>query len=263
MAHIRREEKNMKIVVCKDYEEVSKVMAQKVVNLINEKPDLVFCLPAGNSPIGMFKELVNMYKEGKVDFSKLRTFDMDEYVGCGPEDPHSFVYFFHQHFFDHVNINMDNVEYPDALAEDLDAMCKKYAQDIIDAGGLDIAITGIGDDGHIAFNEPGEYLLPRTHVVKMDEATRKQNASAFADREEGVPKYAITTGMEEHMKTKYYFVVCSGAHKAPLLKKLFESEKLDPQFPVSWLRMHSNVEFVIDEAAAKDIPQDVLEYYSK
>ena len=253
----------MKIIVCKDYEEVSQVMAQKVADLINEKPDLVFCLPAGNSPIGMFKELVKMYQEGKVDFSKLRTFDMDEYVGCGPEDPHSFVYFFHQHFFDHVNINRENVRYPDALADDLDAMCKQYAQDIIDSGGLDIAITGIGDDGHIAFNEPGEYLLPRTHVVKMDEMTRKQNASAFEDRKEGVPRYAITTGMEEHMKAKHYFVVCSGAHKAPLLKRLFESEKLDPQFPVSWLRMHPNVEFVIDEEAAKEIPKDVLEYFSK
>ena len=253
----------MKITVCKDYAHLSKVMAQKVAELIRQKPNLVFCLPAGNSPIGMFKELVKMYEEGKVDFSRLRTFDMDEYVGCGPEDSHSFVYFFHHHFFDHVNINMDNVRYPDALADDLDAMCKKYAQDIVDAGGLDIAITGIGDDGHIAFNEPGEYLLPRTHVVKMDEMTRRQNASAFEDRKEGVPRYAITTGMEEHMKAKHYFVVCSGAHKAPLLKRLFESEKLDSQFPVSWLRMHPNVEFVIDEEAAKEIPKDVLEYFSK
>ena len=253
----------MKIVLCKDYEECSQVMAQKVVNLINEKPNLVFCLPAGNSPIGMFKCLCEMYKEGKVDFSQLRTFDMDEYAGLTPDDPHSFIYFFHKHFFDHTNVNMANVRYPDAVAEDLDAMCEKYAQDIIDAGGLDIAITGIGDDGHIAFNEPGDYLLPRTHVVKLDEATRKQNAIAFADCETGVPEYAITTGMEEHMKCKNYFVVCSGEHKAPLLKKLFESDKLDPQFPVSFLRMHPNVEFVIDEAAAKDIPADVLEYYSK
>lgn len=253
----------MKIVLCKDYDEVSRVMAEKVVDLINQKPDLVFCLPAGNSPIGMYKYLVKMYEEGKADYSKLRTFDMDEYAGLAPDDPHSFIYFMHHHFLDYVNINMDNVRYPKADAEDLEAECKKYAQEIIDAGGLDIAITSIGDDGHIAFNEPDDYLLPRTHVVKMDEATRMQNKNAFADCESGVPKYAITTGMEEHMKTKHYFVVCSGEHKATLLKQLFETEKLDPHFPVSWLRMHPNVEFIIDEEAAKYIPKETLKYFSK
>lgn len=251
----------MKIIVCKDYDEVSRVMAEKVVNLINEKPDLVFCLPAGNSPIGMYKYLVKMYQEGKVDYSRLRTFDMDEYAGLTPEDPHSFIYFMHHHFLDHVNIDLDNVKYPKADAGDLDAECRRYAQEIVEAGGLDIAITSIGDDGHIAFNEPGSYLLPRTHVVKMDEATRRQNQSAFADCETGVPEYAITTGMEEHIKAKHYYVVCSGAHKAPLLKKMFECEKLDPRFPVSWLRMHPNVEFIVDEEAAKDIPQEALEYF--
>ena len=167
----------------------------------------------------------------------------------------------HQHFLDHVNINMDNVRYPKADAADLDAECKKYAQEIIDAGGLDIAITSIGDDGHIAFNEPGEYLLPRTHVVKMDEATRQQNAKAFADCAGGVPEYAITTGMEEHMKAKKYYVVCSGTHKGKLLHKLFVNERLDPKFPVSWLRMHPDVEFIIDEATAAEIQEDALEYY--
>lgn len=253
----------MKIVLCKDFDDVSRVMAEKIVNLINEKPNLTFCLPAGNSPIGMYKYLVKMYREGKVDYSKLRTFDMDEYAGLTPEDPHSFIYFMHYHFLDHVNVTLNNVKYPHADVEDLNAECKRYAQEIIDAGGLDIAITSIGDDGHIAFNEPNDYLLPRTHVVTMNEATRRQNANAFSDCESGVPKYAITTGMEEHMKTKNYFVVCSGVQKAPLLKKLFETEKLDPHFPVSWLKMHPNVEFIIDEDAAKQIPEEALEYYSK
>lgn len=253
----------MKIILCKDYDEVSRVMAEKVVALINEKPDLVFCLPAGNSPIGMYQYLVKMYQEGKVDYSQLRTFDMDEYAGLTADDPHSFIYFMHKHFFHHVNVDPKNICYPHADAEDLDAECQKYAQAIIDAGGLDIAITSIGDDGHIAFNEPDDYLLPRTHVVKMDEATRQQNAKAFADCKDGVPHYAITTGMEEHMKTKHYYVVCSGAHKAPLLQKLFTCEKLDPHYPVSWLRMHPNVEFIIDEEAAKLIPAEILAYYSK
>ena len=107
----------MKIVVCKDYDDVSRVMAEKVVEQIRKKPNLVFCLPAGNSPIGMYKYLVQMYKEGKADFSQLRTFDMDEYAGLTPDDSHSFIYFMHQHFLDHVNINMDNVRYPKADGE--------------------------------------------------------------------------------------------------------------------------------------------------
>ena len=106
----------MKIVVCKDYDDVSRVMAEKVVEQIRKKPNLVFCLPAGNSPIGMYKYLVQMYKEGKADFSQLRTFDMDEYAGLTPDDSHSFIYFMHQHFLDHVNINMDNVRYTKADA---------------------------------------------------------------------------------------------------------------------------------------------------
>lgn len=253
----------MKIILCENYDEVSRIMAEKVVALINEKPDLTFCLPAGNSPIGMYKYLVQMYEDKKVDFSRLRTFNMDEYAGLSSDDPHSFIYYMHKHFLDHVNINLNNVRYPHADAKDLEAECRNYAQDIIDAGGLDIAITSIGDDGHIAFNEPDDYLLPRTHIVKMDEATRQQNKNAFADCPNGVPQYAITTGMEEHMKTKNYFVVCSGTHKAPLLKKLFTSEKLDPKFPVSWLRMHPNVQFIIDKDAAKDIPEETLAYFSK
>ena len=131
----------MKIVLCKDYDEVSRVMAEKVADLIREKPDLVFCLPAGNSPIGMYKYLVKMYREGEVDYSRLRTFDMDEYAGLTPEDPHSFIYFMHHHFLDHVNINLDNVKYPKADAEDLDAECRRYAQEIVEAGGRDTRET--------------------------------------------------------------------------------------------------------------------------
>lgn len=251
----------MRIIVCKNYDEVSRTTAQMVADLVNEKPDLVFCLPAGASPVGMFKCLVEMYKEGKVDFSQMRTFDMDEYAYMEDTDPHSFAYFMRQHFLDHVNVKPENIDYPHVASGDIDAECRRYAQAIVDAGGLDIAITGIGDDGHIAFNEPGPYLLPRTHAVKLDEATRKQNAKYFEDRPEGAPTVAITTGMEEHMKARNYFVVCSGLRKAPLLKHLFETDKLDPMYPVSWLRMHSNCTFIIDEEAASQLPQEVLEYY--
>ena len=246
----------MKLTICRDYDDVSRTMAERVLVLLEKKPDLVFCLPAGNSPVGMYRELVQAYREGKADFSAMRTFDMDEYVGLGPEDPQSFIHFMHEHFLDHVNINPDHVRYPDALAQDLDAELAAYAADIAREG-LDIAITGIGDDGHIAFNEPGLIQYPGTHQVKLDQATRIQNAPAFGNDPDNVPEYAITTGMAEHMKTKNYFVVCSGSRKARLLQRFFANEELDPMFPVSWLRMHPNVEFIVDAEAAALIPEDI------
>ncbi len=255
-AVVRERGNTMRLTICKNYDDVRRIMAERVLTLLEKKPDLVFCLPAGNSPVGMYKELVKAYKEGKADFSSLQTFDMDEYVGLGPEDPQSFIHFMHHHFLDHVNINLDNVRYPDAMAVDLDTELRQYAKEIAHKG-LDIAITGIGDDGHIAFNEPGAVQYPETHKVKLDEATRLQNAPAFGNDPEAVPEYAITTGMAEHMKTKNYFVVCSGSRKAPLLQRFFSREELDPQFPVSWLRMHPNVEFIVDEEAAALIPDDI------
>ena len=251
----------MKIIVTEDYKELSKTTAEIVIDLVKRKPDLVFCLPAGGSPIGMYECLVESYNNKEVDFSKMITFDMDEYVGLEHINENSYAFFMQKHFLQYVNVKPENVFYPSTTAVDIDAECERYSQQIIDYGGLDLAITGIGDDGHIAFNEPHSYLLDRTHAVNLNEATIKANARFFNDISE-VPKQAVSIGMEEIMKCKNFLVVASGKHKAPLLEKLFENNHIDPRYPVSFLRMHPNVTFIIDREAAAKIPEKVLNYFA-
>lgn len=250
----------MKIIVTENYQTLSQKTAEIVVDLVKEKPNLVFCLPAGGSPIGMYECLVQMYKDGKVDFSNMITFDMDEYVGLEPTNENSYAYFMQKHFLKYVNVKPENVFYPHVASGDVDAECVRYSQQIIDYNGLDLAITGIGDDGHIAFNEPHTYLLPRTHAVDLKESTIAANARFFNDISE-VPKRAVSIGMEEIMKCRNFLVVASGENKAPLLGKMFENDHLDPMYPVSFLRMHPNVTFILDKAAASRIPKKELEYF--
>ncbi|MCR0567969.1 glucosamine-6-phosphate deaminase [[Clostridium] innocuum] len=251
----------MKVFVVKDYDALSRKTAEIVVDQIRRKPDTIFCLPAGGSPIGMYKVLVDMYQQHEVDFSRLITFDMDEYVGIGPRDENSYAYFMQKHFLKYVNVDPKNVHYPDGLAEDIDEMCRLYSEQIFAMGGLDIAITGIGDDGHVAFNEPGDALYPRTHAVDLAESTRRANARFFDGDITRVPKRACSIGMEDIMRTKTFLVVASGKHKAELIRKTFCEEMIDPQWPVSFCRMHSNCIFIIDEDAASACDPNVWKPY--
>ncbi len=251
----------MKVYLEKDYEAVSKKTAEIVRDAVNAKPNLIFCLPAGASPIGMYRYLVEMYRNKEVSFQDMITFDMDEYVGLTPDDDQSYAYFMQKHFLQYVDVKPENVFYPDGMAKDLDAMCKKYSADIFAKGGLDLAITGIGADGHIAFNEPDHKLIPLTHYIDLDESTRENNAHFFDGDLSRVPKQAITIGMEDIMKSRLFLVVASGEKKAKLIKKTFEEETLDPMWPVSFLRMHPNCVYIIDEAAASLTDPDILAKY--
>lgn len=251
----------MKVYVEKDYDALSKKTAEIVRDAVLAKPNLIFCLPAGASPIGMYKYLVEMYRNHEVSFQDMITYDMDEYVGLSPDHDQSYAYFMQKHFLKYVDVKPENVFYPDGLAEDLDAMCKRYSDDMFAKGGLDLAITGIGSDGHIAFNEPAPALKPRTHYIELDESTRVNNAHFFDGNLDLVPKKAITIGMEDIMKSRLFLVVASGKKKAPLIKKTFEEETLDPMWPVSFLRMHSNCIYIIDEEAASLTDPEVLAQY--
>lgn len=251
----------MKLIVVKDYDALSRKTAEIVAEQIRNKPDTIFCLPAGGSPIGMYEVLVNMYQNHEVDFSRLITFDMDEYVGIGPEDENSYAYFMQKHFLKYVNVDPKNVHYPDGLAENIDEMCRLYSEQMFEMGGLDLAITGIGDDGHVAFNEPGEWLYPRTHAVALAETTKKANARFFDGDITKVPYRACSIGMEDIMRTRTFLVVASGKHKAELIKKTFNEEKIDPKWPVSFCRMHPNCIFIIDEDAASACDPAVLKPY--
>lgn len=251
----------MKVILVKDYDELSRKTAEIVVEMVKEKPNMIFCLPAGGSPIGMYEYLVKMYQNKEVSFKDMITFDMDEYAGIGPEDKNSYAYFMQEHFLRYVDVDPKNVHYPNGLAEDLDAMCKAYSEQIFEMGGLDLAITGIGDDGHVAFNEPNSYLLPRTHAVELAESTRKANARFFDGNIDLVPTKACSIGMEDIMRTRTFIVVASGKHKAELIKKTFETDHIDPMWPVSFSRMHPNCIFIVDEDAASMTDPALLKEY--
>lgn len=251
----------MKVIVVKDYDALSQKTAEIVADLVNEKPNMIFCLPAGGSPIGMYEYLVNMYQNKEVDFKDMITFDMDEYVGIGPENENSYAYFMKKHFLKYVNVNPENVYYPDGLAKDIAAMCEAYSKKMFAMGGLDLAITGIGDDGHVAFNEPYSYLLPRTHAVDLAKTTIHANARFFDGNIDAVPKKACSIGMEDIMRSRTFLVVASGKHKAELIKKTFDNDHIDPMWPVSFLRMHPNCTFIIDEDAASLTNPNILKAY--
>lgn len=251
----------MKLFIEKDYDAVSNRTAELVVGAVKSKPDLVFCLPAGGSPIGMYKVLVDMYKHGEVSFKEMITFDMDEYVGISADNENSYAYFMQKHFLKFVDVKSENVFYPDGMAADLEEMCKSYSESIALKGGLDLAITGIGSNGHIAFNEPGDKLIANTHVVDLDETTIQNNSRFFGGDMNLVPKKAVSIGMEEIMKCKLFLVVASGKHKAELIKRTFENTDIDPMWPVSFLRMHPNCIFIIDEDAASLTDVEILKKY--
>jgi glucosamine-6-phosphate deaminase len=251
----------MKLFIEKDYNALSKKTAELVVSAVFEKPDLIFCLPAGSSPIGMYKYLVEMFRNNEVSFKDMITYDMDEYVGLAADNENSYAFFMQKHFLKFVDVKNENVFYPNGLAEDLSKMCAEYSEQIFAKGGLDLAITGIGSNGHIAFNEPGDRLMARTHVVDLDETTIENNARFFDGKMELVPRQAISIGMEDIMKSRLFLVVASGNHKAELIKRTFENTDIDPMWPVSFLRMHPNCIFIIDEDAASLTDSEILRKY--
>lgn len=169
----------MRVIVAKDYEKISKLGSQMIVELIQKKNNAVLGLATGSTPIGMYKELIRIAKEDMIDFSKVRTFNLDEYVSVSPTHPQSYNHFMYSEFFNHINISPDNVHIPKGDNPDLEDECRQYEQKIKMAGGIDIQVLGIGSNGHIGFNEPGSNPQDRTRVVKLAESTIQDNKRFF------------------------------------------------------------------------------------
>ena len=169
----------------------------------------------------MYKELIKMYQDGELDFSKIKTVNLDEYVGLNPEHEQSYRHFMNENLFNHVNININNTIVPNGLAQDLNAECKEYDKKIEELGGIDVQLLGVGNNGHIAFNEPDKELSSGTHVITLTEDTIKAN-SRFFDTIDEVPKRAITMGLGEIMKAKKIVLIASGESKAEAIKGLVE-----------------------------------------
>jgi glucosamine-6-phosphate deaminase len=238
----------MRIIIMRNYDEMSKKAARIIAEQIRGKPSSVLGLPAGSTPLGAYKELIRMHKEENLDFSKVTTFNLDEYYGLGPENPQSYHYFMLNSFFNHVNIDREKIHIPDGLAKNIEAYCREYEEEIEKAGGIDLQLLGIGRNGHIGFNEPGSSLASRTRLTALSEETVKDNARFF-QREEEVPRLVITMGCGTIMEARKLLLLASGSDKADAIAATIEGA-VTSQVPASILQMHPDATLIIDEEAA-------------
>ena len=243
----------MRLMITESYEELSKAAAEEFAKVIKEKPNAVLGLATGGSPVGMYKELIKMYEKNELDFSKVTTVNLDEYIGLNPEHNQSYRHFMNENLFNHININIANTFVPNGLADNLEVECKEYDKKIMEVGGIDIQLLGVGNNGHIAFNEPDEQLSAGTHVISLTENTIEAN-SRFFENINDVPKKAITMGLGGIMKAKKIILIASGESKAEAIKGLF-SGKITTDNPASMLQMHRDVTVIVDKEAAKLIKE--------
>ena len=237
----------MKIYMTEDYQTMSRKAANILSAQIILKPNSVLGLATGSTPVGMYKQLVTWYEKGDLDFAEIKTVNLDEYVGLEPTHEQSYRYFMQEHLFDHVNINPANTNVPDGLAADPQAECTWYNQVIRQVGGIDIQVLGMGRNGHIGFNEPGDAFELETHVVDLTESTIEANARFFASRD-GVPRQAMSMGIKSIMMAKKILLMVSGEDKADAVKRAFVGP-VTPQVPASILQLHPYVTLVGDKAA--------------
>jgi glucosamine-6-phosphate deaminase len=237
----------MRIYRAKDYEEMSRKAANLIAAQVIMKPDCVLGLATGTTPIGTYRQLVEGYEKGDLDFSAVKTVNLDEYKGLSPENNQSYRYFMNENLFRHVNICLENTNVPNGLAEDAEAECARYNQVIRDLGGIDLQLLGLGVNGHIGFNEPDDAFAKETHLVTLTQSTIDANSRLF-DRIEDVPRYAFTMGIRSIMQARKILVVANGENKADIIKKAFFGP-VTPQVPASILQMHPDVILVGDEAA--------------
>ncbi|MBQ9625540.1 MAG: glucosamine-6-phosphate deaminase, partial [Clostridia bacterium] len=220
----------MIINICKDYDEMSRAAASVFAAQIITKPNSVLGFATGSTPEGTYKELVKMYKDGIISFKDITSFNLDEYVGISRENDQSYYYFMHHHLFDHVDINESNVNIPNT-SSDLEKECMDYERRIKEAGGIDLQIVGIGNNGHIGFNEPCDNFVENTNIVSLQQRTIEANARFFESIND-VPTKAVTMGIGTIMRAKKVVLVASGQGKADIIRDVVKG-KVTPQVPAS------------------------------
>jgi glucosamine-6-phosphate deaminase len=241
----------MLVIVKENYDAISTEAALIVADRLRRKPNLVLGLATGSTPLGLYKELIRMHMEEGLDFSKVTTFNLDEYVGLPPTHEQSYNYFMWKNLFDHLNIPERSIHIPDGMAGDIDAYCEWYEERIRAVGGIDLQILGIGANGHIAFNEPGSSLGSRTRVKTLTEKTRRDNARYFRTFDE-VPKYALTMGVGTIMDAREHILLANGIGKADAVKAAVEGP-LTAQCPASVIQLHRVTFVIVDREAASKL----------
>lgn len=235
----------MKFITVDTYEKLSRQAANIISAQVILKPDSVLGLATGSSPLGTYKQLIEWYEKGDIDFSKVTSVNLDEYVGLDGTNDQSYRYFMNKNFFEHINIDINNTFVPNGCAVDLAGEGKRYDEHIAELGGIDLQLLGIGLDGHIGFNEPDKYFVKSTHVVDLHESTIKANSRFFANIDE-VPKRAITMGMVSIMQAKKILLIASGKEKRDILEKAFYGP-ITPEIPASILQLHPDITVVYSE----------------
>ena len=241
----------MMIYKTKNYTEMSRKAANLISAQVILKPDCVLGLATGSSPIGTYEQLIDGYQKGDLDFSKVTSVNLDEYLGLGPEHDQSYRYFMNTHLFDHINIDKSRTFVPDGLAQDVEGACREYDALIEQVGGIDLQLLGLGRNGHIGFNEPAEDFARGTHCVDLTASTIDANKRFFAS-EADVPRQAVTMGIGTIMRAKKIVVVVSGADKAEALRGTI-CGPITPKLPASILQLHPDVTIVADEAALSQL----------
>ena len=227
----------VKIHICADYDEMSEEAARSVAEAIRAKPKLVLCVPSGNTPKGMYQELIRMRRQSQLDFSKVKFFLLDEYIGLRPGHPQSFRADLWRVFLNYINVRPANVYLPD----------ESYEETTRRSGGIDLLISGIGVNGHIAFNEPGSALDSRTRIVELEDSTIELMKTSFSPPE--LPRKAITMGLATILEARRILLLASGSPKAQILARALTGE-ITTDVPASALRLHSNLTVIADEEAA-------------
>ncbi|HEX3022819.1 MAG TPA: glucosamine-6-phosphate deaminase [Lachnospiraceae bacterium] len=231
----------------KDYYEMSRKAANIISAQVIMKSDCVLGLATGSSPTGTYKQLQEWYQKGDLDFSKVHTVNLDEYKGLTKENTQSYYYYMNQTFFKDINIDLSNTNIPNGMAKDDQEECLRYDNVIQNLGGIDLQLLGLGHNGHIGFNEPGEIFETGTHCVALTESTIEANSRLFENMDE-VPRFAYTVGIKTIMQAKKIVVVVSGEDKAEIVRTAFFGA-VTPEVPASILQLHKDVTIVGDEAA--------------
>ena len=237
----------MRIYVGEDYKGMSRKAAQIIL-----KPDSVMGLATGSTPIGIYDQLVKWYEKGDLDFSSVVSINLDEYKGLSGDNDQSYRYFMNKHLFDRINIKKENTYVPNGLEPDSKKACQEYNDIIEKFGGIDMQLLGLGHNGHIGFNEPGEAFEKETHCVDLTKSTIEANKRFFASAKE-VPRQAYTMGIQTIMRSKKILIIANGEGKADIVRDAFFGP-ITPMVPASVLQLHNDVTLVADEAALSKIP---------
>jgi glucosamine-6-phosphate deaminase len=237
----------MNIIEFESKEQLGKEAAAIIAHAIAAKPDAVLGLATGGTPIDTYKELIQLHQAHQLSFKQTKTINLDEYAGLDPEHENSYMTYMKRHLFDYIDLPQSQYFLPNGNAAHLEKECLRYDQLIEDVGGIDLQLLGIGQNGHIGFNEPGTPFNSKTHVVQLDENTRQANARYFSSIDE-VPTHAITMGIASILSSKKILLLASGKSKAKVIQYLEQAE-IHPDFPASALKLHEDVTVLIDRDA--------------